>query len=324
MTRAIAPHKKTPLDLIDKASPIYKHAAWFLQSLRSSARAPGTIAVYIGAVHEYDKFAEVNDMPRALADIQRQHLELFMLDQLSRLRPASAAARHAGLRALFAWAMEQGQIDTNPMAKLRPPTIPETPVPVLTDTQVRAIVKACDGKGFKQRRDMALIRLMLNTGLRRSEVAGVRIQDVDLAGGTVLVIKGKGSRSREVSFDAKTSSAIYAYQIERDKQPHSASPFLFIGQQGGLSGDAVGAIVARRARMAGVFNLDEDGKERPIHAHQTRHTFADRFLAAGGSEGDLQQMGGWRSLEILRRYGKSRATVRAIEASKRLAIGDAY
>jgi len=127
-----------------------------------------------------------------------------------------------------------------------------------------------------------------------------------------------------VSFDAKTSTAIYAYLIERDKHPHRSSPFLWIGQQGALSGDAVGSIVARRARIAGVSNVGEDGKERPIHAHQARHTFADRYLAAGGSEGDLMKIGGWRSREIMSRYASSRATERALEASKRLAIGDAY
>jgi len=318
------PHQKTPLELIDRESPIYKHAAWFLQSLRASRRAFGTIAVYVGTVHEYDKFAKSNGLPRALHEIEREHVEQFLLDQLTRLRPASAASRFAGLRAFFRWALDQGQIDSNPLEKMRPPTVPEVPVPVLTMDQVRALIRACEGKAFKQRRDMALLRLMLNTGIRRSEAAAIRLQDLDLQAGTVVIVNGKGSRSREVSFDAKTASAIYAYQIERDKQPHASAPFLFIGQQGGLSGDAVGAIVQRRARIGGVFNLGDDGVQRPIHAHQTRHTFADRFLAAGGSEGDLQHIGGWRSMEILRRYGQSRASVRAIEASKRLAIGDAY
>jgi len=70
--------------------------------------------------------------------------------------------------------------------------------------------------------------------------------------------------------------------------------------------------------------MSEDGTSRPSHVHQARHTFADRFLAAGGQEGELMKLGGWRSREIMSRYASSRASERAIESSKRLAIGDAY
>lgn len=313
---------RSPLDRIDPSSPIRKHAAWYMQSLRSSARSKATIGVYVGALREFDRFAAANGMPRDLTQIERQHVEAFMLDQLTRLSPGSAAARYGGLRSFFAWAVEQGQIDSSPIAKMRPPKVPEVPVPVLTDDQVRALLRACEGKAFKQRRDTALIRFMLDTGARRSEVAFVRLTDLDLSEGTVVITKTKGNRPRVVAFGAKTASAIYAYLIERDKNTHASSPFLWIGQAGGLSGDAVGAIVARRARMAGIYNLDADGRQRPVHAHQTRHTFADRYLAAGGSEGNLMALGGWRSAEIMRRYGRDRATARAIDEARRIAVGD--
>jgi len=316
---------KTPLDQIkERKSPLYQHAAWFMQSLRASARAQGTITSYLGAVNEYDRLAERTGMPRDLAHIDRQCVETFMLDQLERLSPATAAARYAGVRAFFTWAVDQQQIGASPLGNMKPPVIPEVPVPVLTVDQVRALVKACEGKAYKQRRDMALIRFLLNTGVRRSECAAIRLKDLDLPAGEVAIVKGKGGRGRVVSFDAKTATAIYAYLIERDKQSHVSSPFLWIGQMGGLSGDAVGSIFARRARIAGVLNMSEDGTSRPSHVHQARHTFADRFLAAGGQEGELMKLGGWRSREIMSRYASSRASERAIESSKRLAIGDAY
>ena len=64
-------------------------------------------------------------------------------------------------------------------------------------------------------------------------------------------------------------------------------------------------MLERRAQAAGIGH---------IHAHQLRHTFADRFLSAGGNEGDLQRLGGWESSEIMRRYGAARAVDRALNA----------
>jgi integrase/recombinase XerD len=72
-----------------------------------------------------------------------------------------------------------------------------------------------------------------------------------------------------------------------------------------MSRKGVPEMLAKRAREAGIGH---------VHPHQLRHTWADRWLAAGGSEGDLQRLGGWESPEIMRRYGESRAVDRALAA----------
>jgi integrase len=77
------------------------------------------------------------------------------------------------------------------MAGMRPPQIPETPVPVLTEEQLRRLLKACDGRDFAARRDTAIIRLLIDTGLRRGECAGIMLDDLDLDDQVVTVL-GKG------------------------------------------------------------------------------------------------------------------------------------
>jgi integrase/recombinase XerC len=81
------------------------------------------------------------------------------------------------------------------MAGMRPPQIPETPVPVLTEEQLRRLLKACDGRDFAARRDTAIIRLLIDTGLRRGECAGIMLDDLDLDDQVVTVL-GKGRRPR--------------------------------------------------------------------------------------------------------------------------------
>lgn len=65
------------------------------------------------------------------------------------------------------------------MARMKPPHIPEEPPEVLSDDELRRLLKACEGSDFYSRRDMAIIRLFLDTGIRRSELAGLKVEDFD-------------------------------------------------------------------------------------------------------------------------------------------------
>jgi integrase len=92
-------------------------------------------------------------------------------------------------------------------------------------------------------------------------------------------------------------------------------PWFWLGQRGPIQLSGVDRILKRRAQRAGI---------EPIHAHQFRHTWADAYLSAGGGEGNLMRLAGWRSRSMLDRYGAARATVRAIEEYRRLSVGDRW
>jgi site-specific recombinase XerD len=80
----------------------------------------------------------------------------------------------------FRWLTEEGEITESPMRNMRPPIIPETPVPVLSDDEIKRVLKACEGKEFADRRDMAILRLLIDSGMRRAELAHLTLADVDL------------------------------------------------------------------------------------------------------------------------------------------------
>jgi site-specific recombinase XerC len=113
--------------------------------------------------------------------------------------------QYRALQQLFKWLAEEEEISVNPMARLRPPKVEEKLVPVLTDEQIRALLRTCPGKDLVDRRDQAILRIFLSTGIRLAEMAGLRLDDVDLDARTAIVT-GKGRRERSVRFDPKRLS----------------------------------------------------------------------------------------------------------------------
>lgn len=149
-------------------------------------------------------------MPGDEADLSREHVESFIADNLTRSKPATASIRHRALQQFFKWAFDEGEILASPMANMKPPHIPEEPQPVVSDIDLAGLLKSCDGKDFASRRDAAIIRLLLDTGMRRSELAGLRIEDVDFEH-NVAVVLCKGRRLRACPFGRRTAVALDRY-----------------------------------------------------------------------------------------------------------------
>src|ERR1039457_3646846 len=173
--------------------------SWRLH-LEASNLSPRTIRAYTDDGPLFAAFLASKGMPKAVRSIRREHVEAFIVAELERTAPSSAATRYRSLRQLFGWLDEEGEIDGSPMAKTRPPKIPEKPVPVLPDDDVRRLLADCSGKDFRDRRDLAIIRLFLDTGMRLEDMAGLRYSagdpeasDVDLRS-RVVRITAKGRR----------------------------------------------------------------------------------------------------------------------------------
>ena len=120
-------------------------------------------------------------MPTDVAHIKRGHIEAFIEDRLAHWKPATANHSYRGLQRFFAWLLEEGEINESPIARMKPPRIPENPPPVLTDLQIGALVNTCaKGRDFDAVRDYALMMVFYDTGARRAEVAGLRLTPDDM------------------------------------------------------------------------------------------------------------------------------------------------
>jgi site-specific recombinase XerD len=296
------------------------NAARYVRHLRAVNLTPATQRAYLDGLTSLARFLTDAGMPTDVAAITREHVEAFITDQLARLAPASAANRYSSLRPFFAWLVAEGEITVSPMARMRKPKVPEHAPPILTDAELAAILRACEGPSFDDCRDTALVRVFLSTGARLSEVANLRwtpdvpeTNDVDLEA-TVVRVMGKGRRERFALLSPKAVRALEGYLHLRDQHRCAELPHLWLGLKGRLTASGITQILRRRGRAAGVDRL---------HPHLFRHTYAHQALSAGMQEGEVMALAGWRSHEMLSRYARSSERERAIAAARRLNVGDA-
>jgi hypothetical protein len=118
--------------------------------------------------------------------------------------------RFRALQQFFKFAVEEEEIDRSPMERMQRPTVPLEPVPVLSTEDLRALLAACAGKAFEDKRDTASVRLFVDTGMRRGELLGLTVTDIDFDQDVALVL-GKGRKARACPFGSKTGLAIGRY-----------------------------------------------------------------------------------------------------------------
>jgi site-specific recombinase XerD len=227
----------------------------------------------------------------------------------------TARARQMACKRFSAWCAAEGEIAADALLGMPQPRLDTKVTDPLTELELRDLIKACQGTTFADRRDEALVRFMAETGIRAGECANLAIADVDVVRGLATVRRGKGGRARIVPFGPQTGLAIDRYIRARRTHRRCADAELWLGERANQSFGytALFRALRRRARDAGIDRF---------YPHLLRHTAATRWLAAGGSEGGLMAVAGWRKREMLDRYTAATASSRAADEARRLRLGD--
>jgi site-specific recombinase XerD len=290
----------------------------FEKSLRSRdpRKAEPTIEKYLLTARQLTDFLEPNGMPTDVGAVQREHVEAFQADQLLKNEPSTAATKFAALQQFFKFLVSEGDITVSPMANMKAPRIPDVPVPVVADDALHTLFKSVSGTDFVGRRDEAVLRVLLDTGVRISELVGLEVSDLDMNRDTATVRHGKGNKMREVPFGPGTALSLERYLKLRNRDPRARrTEALWIGTKGAMTSNGIRQMVKRRSEAAGL------GKIKP---HQFRHTNAHLHFDDGGSEQDLMRKMGWASPAMGRRYAASTGVERAIRDHQRRSIADRY
>lgn len=285
--------------------------SWQL-ALKAERKSAGTIKVYADGVQKFLRWCANHGHP---PELTRPAVQAFLADLLDEgAQGNTARSRDLALKRYAAWLVDEGELSSNPLLGLKPPKADLKVVDALSDEQLKRLIHACKGAKLQDKRDEAIVRLMLETGMRASEVTGLQVADVNLLDGTLTVIRGKGGKGRVVPFSAQTAAAIDRYMRARRVHRLSETGALWLGG-GGKSLGYFGLSKALKARA------DAAGIEG-FHLHVMRHTAATRWLRAGGSEQGLMSVAGWSTRSMLDRYSSSSAAERAAAEARGLNLGD--
>lgn len=292
----------------------------FARFLRAANRSPKTVSIYTGAVHKLITWVgEHAPDVESWDDLRAEHVNAFTAHILAAGHSAAYASNlYRAIQQFVKWALVEEEMTRSPLTGTASPQVPEQPVPVLTAEQLRALLRACEGKDFMSRRDMAIVRLFADTGIRLAELAGLRVEDVDLDHREAVVL-GKGRRRRTVVYGHKATLALDRYLRVRAAQRRADLPELWLSTtgragHGPMTASGIYQMLERRGQAAGV-----DG----LHPHVLRHTWAHFARLEGRLHDDeVMRLAGWRSRSMLNRYAASAADERARDAGKRSSLGD--
>ena len=271
--------------------------------LRAEKKSPKTIRTYLEAAQW---FAAGYLVPAGLSDwsdVRTRHVQEWTITLLGRYSDAYANNQFRALQQFFKWHATEDPDEPrpNPMANLKPPKVGDKLVAIFTEDELAALLATCKGGGFQNRRDCAVISLFKDAGVRLSELATLTVADVSPAN-REAVVTGKGDKQRTVRFTYDTSRALDRYIRERGKHRLARVSALWLGVRGGpMTASGIYQMIERRGREADV----------EVNPHKFRHHFSHTFLDRGGAEGDLMELNGWSSPQMLARYGRSARSARA-------------
>lgn len=280
--------------------------------LRAERKSPSTIESYTIGVRMFLTYCADTGCPAVL---DRPTVNAFVAGLLDTgAEAATARSRQLAVRRFSSWLAEEGETDRDELIGLKPPKLDEKVVPRLTDDQCRALVKACTGKDFIDRRDEAVVRFMLETTARAGEVLGIGLTDVDINRGLAVIRRGKDGKGRPVPFGPQTGRALDRYlRLRRTHRLTELSAFWLGGGGQRFGYHGLNVALSRRAQMAGIAGF---------HPHVLCHTAAQRWLSAEGSEGGLMAIAGWSRRDMIDRYTRATASERAAEEARRLGLGE--
>lgn len=282
----------------------------YLLAAEARRLSPNTIADYSNTFRKFQSFLAAADAAGSnlpLSAITADHIEEFLVSQ-DTVSNKTLLNYHTSLSALYTWLLKEGIATANPMHTIERPTPEQRAIIPLTEPDIRLLLDAAGKSASYTRpgkaacanhqppqlveRNRAIILLLLDTGMRASELANLCIHQLDLRNRQVRVF-GKGAKERLIPLGARTGQALWRY-ISSYRKDATAGDRLFVTLTGSeLDRSQLLKTLTRLGQRAGVTNCNP---------HRFRHTFSINYLRNSGDPWTLQILLGHTTMEMVRRY----------------------
>jgi integrase/recombinase XerC/integrase/recombinase XerD len=207
------------------------------------------------------------------------------------VKPSTVATYHRHIRAFFRWLVDNDYLTDSPMEKVPVPIDRPDEIQTFTDEQIQALLRVAQ-KSSTPLRDRALLLILLDTGMRLSELCNLQKKDIDLLRGTGQVM-GKGNKARTFYIGRKATQALRDYLRREEREETDC---LFFSKRGEpLTQTGVQQLIDRFGEVAEIAGVR-------CSPHTFRHTFAVKFIRGGGCQFALQKLLGHTDLRMTSRY----------------------
>ena len=278
----------------------------FRLSCQTEGKSPKTIEWYYSFLDRFRRFLISSNYPADINRINKDHIRLFIryLQEEARTphsnKPLSIATIQGyvrTLKAFFSWALREEYVDTNPMKKIPVPKGTIKIVNTFAHEQIRNLLHICRNTNGLGYRNLTVFLLLIDTGLRVSELVGIELSDVNLVEGYIKIRKAKGNKERQVPIGSLVQKTLWKYINNcRSKPLTQKITKLFLSANGiPITKSGVQQMVRRSGRQAGISGVR-------CSCHTFRHTFAKNYLLNGGDIFSLQKILGHSSLASVRVY----------------------
>jgi site-specific recombinase XerD len=275
----------------------------YLLALEGRHRSPHTISDYKNTLRYFTDFIGAD---RIFSEITSKDIQSFLASR-SGLSNKTILNYYTGISSMWSWAVDEDVASENVVRKLRPPRAEQREIIPFTQDEIRAMLGSLErsrpytrpGKKLSDHaipesdRSRAIILLLLDTGLRASELCSIHIGDVDNRNRRIHVI-GKGARERSVAFSPRTGQLLWRYLASRNAK--DCDDYLFTS--------VLNRPLTRYRLLDILRTIGKRAGIRNVHPHRFRHTFAIQYLRNGGDAYTLQAMLGHSSLDMVRTYLK--------------------
>ena len=269
--------------------------ALFLLECQARRLTASPLTFYKEKVGMFIRWLSDNEVT-TLDEITTVHIKRWLVSMQDRgLTDHSQHDYARGAKTFLGYCVRDELLLKSPFTKIKMPRVAETIPITLTDAEIRTVLRSVKG-----RRDRVIVRFILDSGVRASELIALNAGDIDLSTGVVMVRKGKGQKFRLTAVGATTRKELKRYLIERESPPDSAP--LFANLRDGKRLAMVGILHAfrRMQKQTGVKELT---------AHTLRRTMATKSLAGGMDSHILSRMLGHADLQMMRRYAAVNAAL---------------
>jgi integrase/recombinase XerC/integrase/recombinase XerD len=260
----------------------------YLLEHQIQGHSPATIRYYRQNLTWFCDFLQNPD----ISTVTLQRTREYMIQLRERNTSSTTLQTYTrAIRAFLTWCYNESYTTENIPAKLKLPKATRKAVDILTDPEISRLLNCINTKKFIGLRDMVVVLLMLDSGMRLSEVIRLEHGKIHLESG-YLIAHGKGNKERYIPLGLNTRKYLLKYIARLPN--HNADTALIVK-------DTI--MPATHDTIRQLFNRLKIRSQIPrLHPHLLRHTFATRYLSHGGDVYRLQAILGHTTLEMTKRY----------------------